>query len=92
MALVLNHHERQLMQRLRGCNWVKGSHLPTQVISKLLQKGWIERRGTAQDLEYRITDVGMSAKTALIPEKQEGIGRPRLTAEHLRSSEKTPLV
>jgi len=91
MTLVPNHHERQLMQMLRGRNWVKGSYLPpTQVISKLLQKGWIERRGTAQDLEYRITDVGMSAKTALIPEKQEGIGRPRLTAEHLRGSEKTP--
>jgi hypothetical protein len=91
MTLVPNHHERQLMQRLRGRDWVKGSHFPpTKVIGNLLEKGWIERRGTAQDLEYRITDVGLSAKTALIPEKQEGIGRPRLTAEHLRSSEKTP--
>ena len=78
MALVLNHHERQLMQRLRGCNWVKGSHLPpTQVISKLLQKGWIERRGTAQDLEYRITDVGMSEDGA--HPREAGRHRPAST-------------
>jgi hypothetical protein len=84
MTLVPNHHERQFMQRLRGRNWVKGSQLPpTQLIHKLLQKGWIERRGTTLDFEYRITDDGMSAKTALIPWKQEGKGRPRLKADHI---------
>jgi hypothetical protein len=78
LTLVPNHHERQLMQRLRGCGWVKGLVLPaTKVIGTLLQKGWIERRGTGQDLEYRITDAGMSAKKARIAQKQEGMGRPR---------------
>jgi hypothetical protein len=77
MSLIPNHHERQFMQRLRGCGWVKALVLPpTQVVVNLVQKGWIERRGAAQDLEYRITEAGMSAKKAIIPPKQEGKGRP----------------
>ena len=90
MALVPNHHERQFMQSLRGRGWVRASNFPlSQVIPKLLKKGWIERRGAGQELEYRITEDGMSAKTALIPWKQEGMGRPRLTADHLCSSQST---
>ena len=84
---IPNHHERQLMQRLRGRGWVKATSLPpTQVIAKLLQKGWIEHRSSTQGLEYQITENGLSAKTAAIPLRQEGKGRPRLTADHLRSS------
>ena len=78
MTLVPNHHERQLMQMLRGRDWIKGSYFPqTRVIGNLLAKGWIERRGDAQDFEYRITEAGMAAKKALIPDRQEGKGRPR---------------
>jgi hypothetical protein len=43
----------------------------------LLQKGWIERRGTAQDLEYRITDVGMSEDGA--HPREAGRHRPAST-------------
>lgn len=79
MPLVPNHHERQFMQRLRGRGWVKESALPpTKVTVDLLQKGWIEGRGTTQSLEYRLTETGMAAKIATIPQRQEGRGRPRL--------------
>jgi hypothetical protein len=84
MILVPNHHERQLMQVLRGRGWVKGAVFPqSKVIGNLLEKGWIERRGRAPDLEYRITDAGLTAKKAPIPQKQEGKGRPRLNSDHL---------
>ena len=86
-----NHHERQLMQKLRGRGWVKATLLPpTVLIGKLLQKGWIEGRNSAQGMEYQITESGLSAKTAAIPLRQEGKGRPRLTADHLRSSPRSP--
>ena len=41
-----NHHERQLMQRLRGAGWVNASTLPSSpgLVQKLLQKGWIETK------------------------------------------------
>lgn len=81
MTLIPTHHERQLMQMLRGAGWVRGSIFPPgRLITTLLQKGWIERRDTAQGLEYRITDAGMDAKKAQIPEAREGQGRPRLNA------------
>jgi hypothetical protein len=66
--MVANHKERQLMQTLRGRGWVKGFELPpSTLIAKLLRKGWIEGRGFGRDLEYRITQEGMAAKTAPIP-------------------------
>jgi hypothetical protein len=36
---LANHHERQLMQRLRGAGWVKASALPSSpgLVQKLLQ-------------------------------------------------------
>ena len=67
MRLTPNHMERQLMQRLRGRGWVKGAELPpSSLIGALLKKGWIESRAAGRDLEYRITEQGMAAKTALI--------------------------
>jgi hypothetical protein len=67
--MIPNHNERQLMQQLRGRGWVKGSELPPSVlIARLLQRGWIEGRGTGRELEYRITEEGMAAKSAPIPD------------------------
>jgi len=67
--MVPNHHERQFMQQLRGRGWVKGFVLPpaSGLVVKLLHKGWIEGRGAGRELEYRLTDEGMAAKTAPIP-------------------------
>ncbi len=80
--LVPNHHERQLMQMLRGRGWVNGMVFPpTKVIGNLLEKGWIERRSAAQGFEYRMTEMGLSAKMALIPRKQEGRGGRRLSVD-----------
>ena len=63
------HYERQLMQQLRGRGWVKASALPPVIrtIENLLAKGWIESTGAGRDLSYRLTDLGMAAKTAPIP-------------------------
>jgi hypothetical protein len=67
--LVPNHHERQLMQQLRGRDWVKAIEFPDAVVTlaHLLEKRWIVKRGTGRSLSYRITDEGMAAKTALVP-------------------------
>lgn len=61
---VPTHHERQFMQYLRGSGWVKASMTPggAMLIENLLNKGWIERHGVANDLSYRITDKGLAAK------------------------------
>ena len=69
MILVPNHHERQLMQQLRERGWVNTIELPDAVVTlgNLLEKRWIEKRGTGRNLSYRITDEGMAAKTALVP-------------------------
>ena len=63
------HYERQLMQQLRGRGWVKASTLPPVIrtIENLLKKGWIESTGAGRDLSYRLTELGMAAKTAPIP-------------------------
>ena len=44
-----------------------GRQLPVWVKIKLLALGWIERRGTASDISYRMTDLGLRA---LIREKR----------------------
>jgi hypothetical protein len=64
-----NHRERQLMQRLRGRDWVRAIEISEgpRTLQVLLEKRWIERRGAGTDLAYRITDEGMAAKTAPIP-------------------------
>lgn len=69
MISLPKHKERQFMQELRGRGWVKGLELPpaSATVNGLLQKGWLEARGTGRSLEYRITEEGMTAKRALIP-------------------------
>jgi hypothetical protein len=63
------HRERQLMQYLRGGGWVSAILLPagTKVFEGLLKKGWIEKRGLANDVSYRITEKGLAAKKATVP-------------------------
>ncbi|MDB5608421.1 MAG: hypothetical protein JWP25_5321 [Bradyrhizobium sp.] len=58
--------ERQFMQNLRAGGWVKANVAPAgaKLIERLLGKGWIERRGTGNDIYYRITDNGLAAKMA----------------------------
>jgi hypothetical protein len=58
--------ERQFMQHLRTGGWVKASAVPagTKLVGRLLAKGWIERRGTANDIHCRLTDKGLAAKMA----------------------------
>jgi DNA-binding PadR family transcriptional regulator len=67
---VANHHERQLMQRLRGAGWVNASALPSSpgLVQKLLQKGWIETKsGPKTEVLYRLTEEGLEAKKLPIP-------------------------
>ena len=35
-----------------------------KLVQNLIRKGWIERRGDADGLSYRITDQGLAAKMA----------------------------
>jgi hypothetical protein len=64
-----NHRERQFMQLLRGRGCVKANRLPNapRTILKLLQKCWIERQDEDGYVAYRITELGMAAKTSPIP-------------------------
>ena len=57
------HRERQLMQYLHGREWVIAITLPpsAKVFSNLIGKGWIEQRGTANELSYRLTVKGLAA-------------------------------
>jgi hypothetical protein len=66
---IPNQRERQIMQELRGGGWVKSFALPPspRILEGLLAKGWIEQRGAANDLCYRITDKGLAAKIMPVP-------------------------
>lgn len=68
MTLLPNHIERQFMQHLRDRGWVNAVELPESRITlqRLLEKRWVESRGTGRDLAYRITEAGMAAKKALV--------------------------
>jgi hypothetical protein len=79
MLPIPNHHERQFMQQLRGRGWVKASDLPAAPIitKRLIERLWIECQGTGRDLSYRITEQGLAAKKAPIPDgrrKRRGDG------------------
>ena len=64
----MDQRQRQFMQYLRGGNWVKEKTLPDSTFrSKLVALGWIERRGSGSDVEYRITETGLAALRAPIP-------------------------
>ena len=68
--LFANHRERQFMQHLRAGGWVKAHVAPAAgptLIELLLAKGWIERRGTGNEVSYRITDTGLAAKKEKVP-------------------------
>jgi hypothetical protein len=67
---VPNHRERQIMQQLRGRSWVKAFELPEgwRTIGHLLDKRWIESRGAGRELAYRITEEGLAAKKAPVPQ------------------------
>ena len=48
---------------------MKASQIPDAAITLkyLLEKRWVERQGIGRDTTYRITDEGITAKTAPIP-------------------------
>jgi len=68
LQIVPNHRQRQLMQRLRGRDWVRAFEISEgpRTLHVLLERRWIEQRGVGPDMAYRITDEGMAAKTAPI--------------------------
>ena len=70
MSSVPNHFQRQFMQLLRGRGWVKAIELPnaSRTIPNLLEKRWIESQGVGRDLAYRITEEGLAAKKASMPQ------------------------
>ena len=69
-ASLPNIHERHALQILLSGDWKLANALyPTQAatLTKMVSKGWIERRATAQS-EYKITDAGRKAFRARLPE------------------------
>ena len=64
--MTLNHRHRQFLQHLRSGDWVKAISLPDSpgVIAKLVENGWIEKRGEGSELYYRMTASGLAAKAA----------------------------
>jgi hypothetical protein len=67
---IPNHRERQFMQQLRGRDWVKAFEFPEswRTIGHLLDKRWIESRGAGRELSFRITEEGLAAKKAPVPQ------------------------
>ena len=61
---AITHRERQFLQYLRDTNWQRAASLPNsaKLISKLLENGWVERRGEGNNVAYRITSNGLAAK------------------------------
>lgn len=51
----VTHRERQFLQYLRDAAWRRAVSLPNdpKLISKLLENGWIERRGDGNDAASR---------------------------------------
>lgn len=70
MTAIPNHNERQMMQRLRGRGWVKAIELPMApiIITRLLEKRWIESGGTGRAMAFRLTEEGLAAKMLAIPD------------------------
>ena len=66
---IVSHRERQFMQYLGSGGWANAANLPPgrKLIESLLNKGWIEQRGTEKELTFRITDNGLDAKRAPVP-------------------------
>ena len=63
-----NSRERQFMQQLRGAGWVKATGLPDspRILANLIKKGWVECQQTEAGQAYRLTELGLQAKKALI--------------------------
>ena len=72
----LTHRHRQFMQYLQSGDWVLGAALPDRpkVIARLLQSGWVERKGEECSLAYRMTASGVAAKQSLLPIGRQGAG------------------
>ena len=66
---IVSHRERQFMQYLGSGGWANAANLPPgrKLIESLLNKGWIEQRGTEKELTFRITNNGLDAKKAPVP-------------------------
>jgi hypothetical protein len=67
---IPNRRERQIIQQLRGRDWVKAFELPEswRTIGHLLDKRWIESRGAGRELSFRIAEDGLAAKKAQVPQ------------------------
>jgi hypothetical protein len=65
-AEIPTQPQRQFMEYLRAGQWVRAISLPDRpkVVARLLNNGWIERVGNGSDAAYRLTYVGLAAKTA----------------------------
>jgi hypothetical protein len=66
-----NAIHRQLMQRLRSCEWrlvgSLGCKPSKRVIGRLQSYGWIEQRDTQGGREIRMTVGGLDAMRAKLP-------------------------
>ena len=67
----MNYYQRHFMQYLRSGNWVSVSALPDgpSTKAKVVEFGWVERRGHGPEVCYRITESGLEALRAPIPRK-----------------------
>ena len=79
------------MQRLRGRGWVKAVELPVtpMIITRLLERRWIESEGTGKDLAFKLTEEGLAAKKAPIPNGSRIRGIPN--SEIVQSDEEPRL-
>ena len=69
----MNYYQRHFMQHLRSGNWVSVSALPDSPSTKVkvVEFGWVERRGRGPEVCYHITESGLEALRAPIPKKSK---------------------
>ena len=62
--------QRQLMQYLRSGDWKIATKIPVvaskHMLNQIADYGWIERRGTGERFEIKLTSAGLAALQAPI--------------------------
>lgn len=69
---TINMAHRQVMDHLRSGEWKFAAKLPVlaseYALDRMVASGWLERRGTREKAEIRLTPVGLDALKAPVRE------------------------
>lgn len=72
MVSTVNMAHRQIMHHLRSGEWKFSMKLPVlaseYALDKMVANGWVERRGSRDKIEIRLTAAGLDALKAPVKE------------------------